>query len=178
MATTETEATANADYAAQIDQFEAHYDYNSDYLRELLRASPEGYSRFGAVQPLAAHRDLLDPETHWLVRLAAMLYEDCGECLQLTVKMALEAGMDRGLVTAALRMPDQLSRDQRDVYDYVTAVAAGDDVPVEMDERIRKRFDTGQLLEMGLAISAMKFFPTIKRAAGYAKSCKLVEITV
>ncbi len=178
MATTETEATAQADYAAQIDQFEAHYGYNSDYLRELLKTSPEGYAKFSAAQPLAAHRDLLDPETHWLARLAAMLYEDCGECLQLTVKMALEAGVDRNLVTAALRAPDDLSPEQRDVYDYVTKIAAGDEVSGELNERIRKRFETGQLLEMGLAISAMKIFPTIKRAAGYAKSCRLVEIAV
>ncbi len=162
----------------QIDDFEKHYDYDSTYMRELLETSPDGYEKFAAFLPLAGHRELLDRDDFWIAKLAGMRSEDCGACLQLNVRMALEAGVDRELVSAAVRTPAELPEALRDVYDFATAVAANNLSDQALIERIEARFDKGQLLELGLCISTTKIFPTIKRAVGYAKSCRLIEIAV
>lgn len=166
------------DYSKQIDQFEAHYGYDSTYMRELLATSLEGFAKFNNFLPLAHHRELLDPEVSWIARLAGMRCEDCGECLQLNVRMALEAGVAQELVAAAIRDPQDLPENLKDVYDFAIAVATNDLTDTQLIERIEARFDKGQLLEIGLCVGTAKIFPAMKRAVGSAKSCRLMEITV
>jgi len=167
-----------AAYRTEIDNFEAHYKYDSTYMRELLDHSPEGFAKFNSFMPLSSHIEKLKLEDYWVAKLAAMQVEDCGECLQLNVRMALEAGVPKTLVQAAIQggrdLPDQL----RDVYDYAKSVANHELVDNELMDRIEARFDKGALLEFGLCIATAKVFPTIKRALGYAKTCSLVEIEI
>jgi len=96
------------DYRQEIDQFEEHYRYDSTYMRELLETSPEGYAKFHAFQPLASHRERLSRESFWVAKLAAMKTEDCGHCLQLNVRLALEDNIPKPLIEAVLRGGDGL----------------------------------------------------------------------
>ena len=79
------------EYRRMIDDFENHYNYDSTYMRELLESSQEGFARFNNFLPLSSHREKLNTEDYWVAKLAAMQVEDCGDCLQLNVRMALEA---------------------------------------------------------------------------------------
>ena len=164
------------DYRNEIDNFEAHYKYDSTYMRELLDHSPEGFAKFNSFLPLSSHREKLKPEEYWVAKLAAMQVEDCGECLQLNVRMALEAGVPRALVQAVIRRGRDLPERLRDVYDYARSVANHEMVDNELMERMEAGFDKGALLEFGLCIATAKVFPTIKRAVGYTKACSLIEI--
>lgn len=162
----------------QIAQFEAHYKYDSTYLRDLLEYSPEGFAKFNNFLPLARHHEKLSSNDYWVAKLAAMQAADCGECLQLNVRMALEAGVARELIQAALRGGDALSADLRDVYCYAKSVAANLPVDEDLRDRIEARFDKGALLEFGIAIATAGIFPGIKRALGTAKACGLIDIEV
>ncbi len=163
--------------AQQIEQFESHYDYDGGYMRDLLASSPAGYEKFDAVMPLVQHRELLDVDTYWVARLAAMKVGDCGDCLQLVVKMALESGISKTIVNAVLHSPDRLPKALQEVYVLATVVAENkmDDT---MAKKIESRFNTGQRIELGLCIATTLFFPIIRRAGGYANQCRILDIAV
>jgi len=165
-------------YRQMIDDFESHYHYDSTYMRELLESSLEGFARFNDFLPLARHQEKLGAEDYWVAKLAAMQVEDCGECLQLTVRMALEGGVSKAIVEAVLNGGGALSADLKDIYDYARCVASNDTIEAELMDRMTARFDKGALLEFGLGIATAKVFPTIKRAVGYTKSCSLMDIEV
>jgi len=160
----------------QISEFETHYRYDGTYLRELLTTSPEGYDRFSNFMPMARHREKLGLDEYWVAKLATMQVADCGECLQLNVRMALEAGVPKELVEAVVRGGHALPERLRDVYRYARNVAGHDAVAADLMDQMIARYDKGSLLEFGLCIAAAKVFPTIKRAVGHAKSCRVIEI--
>lgn len=162
----------------QIDDFEAHYQYDSTYMRELLEHSAEGFAKFNAMVPLSSHQEKLSNEDYWIAKLAAMQVEDCGECLQLTVRMALEQGVDKPLIAATINAASTLPENLKDVYYYAKAVAAHTTIDSELMDRIKTRYDKGMLLEFGLCIATAKVFPTIKRALDYTNSCSLIKIEV
>lgn len=170
--------TNKADALKQIAQFEAHYNYDSTYMRDMLEHSPEGFAKFNNFLPLARHHEKLSNNDYWVAKLAAMQAADCGECLQLNVRMAREAGVARELIQAAVRGGDALPADLCDVYRYAKNVAAN--VPIDEDllDRIEARFDKGALLEFALAIATASVFPVIKRALGQAKACSQINIEV
>ncbi|QDV18553.1 hypothetical protein Pan153_32120 [Gimesia panareensis] len=165
-------------YLQEIADFETHYQYEADFMRELLAESPDGYAKFAEILPLARHRERLNTEAYFIAKLAAMQVEDCGTCLQLCVRFAREADVPREIVEAVLQGGSGLSADQRDLYDFAVQVASSSDLEPGLQQRIQDRFDRGQLLELGLCIATAKVFPTIKRAAGYLTSCRLMEIEV
>lgn len=166
------------DYRTELDEFEAHYQYDCTYLRELLAHSPTGYAQFAAFRPLASFREKLGPDVYWIAKLAAMQVEDCGECLQLNVRFALESHVAHEIIEAVLQGGDGLSDELRDLYDFSVQVASSRELDPALAQRIESRFDRGALLELGIAIATAKVFPTIKRAAGYANRCRLIEIEV
>ncbi|TQV88324.1 hypothetical protein [Aliikangiella coralliicola] len=161
-----------------INEFETHYGYDSQYMRDLLKTSPSGYQKFSDMLPLARHNELLDAESYWVSKFAAMKVQDCGECLQLNVKMALESDIDTEIVVAAVKDPDSLSNDLRDLYDYSTSIAKNEASDNALTDRMKARFSKGQLLEIGLSVSTAALFPTIKRALGITKSCSIIDISI
>jgi len=166
------------EYRKLIDDFESHYNYDSSYMRELLESSQEGFAKFNNFLPLSSHQEKLNTEDYWVAKLAAMQVEDCGDCLQLNVRMALEAGVSKPIVEIVLRGGSKLPDALKDIYDYAKYVASNEIIDSELADRITARFDKGVLLELGLCIATAKVFPTIKRALGYTRSCSLVEIEV
>jgi alkylhydroperoxidase/carboxymuconolactone decarboxylase family protein YurZ len=169
---------SKAEALKQIHEFEAHYKYDGTYMRELLEYSPGGLAKFNNFLPLSSHIEKLSPEDYWVAKLATMQVEDCGECLQLNVRMALEAGVSKALVRAAIKGGNELPEHLKDVYLYAKSVAKHELVDNDLMDRIEVRYDKGSLLEFGICIATAKVFPTIKRAVGYAKACSLIEIEV
>lgn len=166
------------EYRQMIDDFESRYKYDSTYMRELLEHSPGGFTKFANFLPLSDHREKLSPEDYWVAKLAAMQVEDCGDCLQLNVRMALEAGVSRPVIEAIVNRGSVLPQNLMDIYDYAKSVAGHALIDSGLMDRIDARYDKGELLEFGLCIATAKVFPTIKRALGYVRSCSLVEIEV
>jgi alkylhydroperoxidase/carboxymuconolactone decarboxylase family protein YurZ len=167
-----------AEALQQIEQFEAHYNYDGTYIHELFEHSPDGFAKFSDFLPLARHREKLDANDYWVAKLAAMQVADCGECLQLNVRMALEAGVPKDLVHATLGGGEALPEDLKPVYRYATRVAGNEQVDDELMAWMESNYGKGGLLEFGIAIATAKVFPIIKRAVGYAKSCRLIKIEI
>lgn len=166
------------DYRKMIDDFENHYNYDSTYMRDLLESSLAGYEKFSNFLPLARHRERLGTEAYWVAKLSAMQVGDCGDCLQLNIRMALESGVEKPVIESVLNGGDTLPAELNDIYHYAKQIASNDSVAPELLDRISERYDKGDLLEFGLCIAAGMVFPVMRRAAGYAKSCSVMEIEV
>ncbi|MGL6162271.1 hypothetical protein [Microbulbifer sp.] len=164
------------EHLQNLESFSSHYRYNMNYLKEFLQSSPEGYQKFADFRPLSYHREFLSLEVYWVSKLAAMQVADCGECLQLNVRMALEAGIERPLVQACLQGGSRLPENLKDIFDFATAVASYRNIDPQLEERIDAQLDKSQRIELGVCVATASVYPTIKRAMGYTQSCSLVEI--
>lgn len=167
-----------AEARKQIDEFETHYRYDGTYMRDLLDHSPVGFAKFNDFLPLSNHHEKLSTDEYWVAKLAAMQIQDCGDCLQLNVRMALEAGVAKPIIEAAIKGGSTLPDTLRDIYHYAKYVASNSVADIEVMDRIASRYDKGAILELGLCVATGAVFPTIKRALGYTRSCRLVEITI
>lgn len=165
-------------YAQELKNFEHHYQYDAGYLHEFLQHSPAGYEKFYNFRPLSQHRETLSLEIFWIAKLAAMQVADCGHCLQLTVRMALEAGVERRWIKATLDGGSNLPENLQDIYDFATSVASYQTVDPVLSERVNSELNKAQLIELGVCIATAAIFPTIKRALGYTVTCSLVELEI
>lgn len=159
-----------------LEGFSAHYRYDANYIQEFLHNSPQGYAKLHDFLPLAAHREFLPLDTYWVAKLGASQVADCGECLQLSVRMALEAGVDPQLVRACIHGGSGLPEDLKDVFDFAAGLANYRPTDPLLQERIKDQLDKSQRTELGVCVASAAMFPTIKRALGYAQSCSLMEI--
>lgn len=164
------------DYQKLINDFEQHYTYDGTYMRDLLETSPAGFAKFSNFLPLSSHRETLTVEEFWITKLAAMQVEDCGDCLLLNVKMALEDGVERAIINAALNHGEGLSPALQHLYNFATQIAANRHYDDAHFEQIRAQYDRAQRVEIGLAIASARVFPTIKRSLGYTRSCGLFSL--
>ena len=167
---------SSTDHLEQIEQFGEHYQYNTDYIREMFHHSPEGFEKFAAFLPLASHRETLEPDVFWVAKIAAMQVADCGHCLQLNIRMALEAGVSVDIVKAAVAGGSKLPEHLKDIYDFSASVVSITPAAPALEKRIHEQLNKAQQIELGICIATTAIFPTIKRTLGYTQSCNLVEL--
>lgn len=158
-----------------IDQFEKHYDYDCNYMRKMADASPKAFKTFVNFLPMGQVGSSLKPEVLWAAKIASMLTEDCGACVQLNIKMALEAGIDSKLVKTIVKSPSHLPDELKNIYDFAKAVASNTHEHSELQQQIEEYYTPEQVTELALSIASTKIYPTIKRALGDFQSCSLFE---
>lgn len=161
-----------------IEDFEAHYQYDAGFMKEMVQHAPNAYDHFQQFLPMARHREQLPLEVYWIAKLAAMMVEDCGACLQLNVRMAREQEVGVDLIQSTLAGGKQLPEHLQAVFHYAQQVAGQGNVDADLMQQIQNRYSRGQLLEMGLCIASAKVFPTIKRAINEKPSCALIKVEV
>ena len=148
-----------------------------DYLRYVVDVSPGAFLRFSSILPLANSRKVLPKEAWYVAQIVAAQDADCGPCLQIVVNLAQQDGVDPKLLNAALCgdchvMPPELV----DVYQFSQAVVAATADEQELRETLRKRYGERGLIELSFAIAASRIPPIVKRALGFAKSCRAVAV--
>lgn len=161
-----------------IAEFEAHYHYDAGFMKEMVQHAPSAYDHFQQFLPMARHREQLTAETYWIAKIAAMMVEDCGACLQLNVRMAREQNVDSHLIRAALDGGNDLPKPLKTVFHYAQQVAGQGSVDSDLMARIQSQYSRGQILELGLCIASAKVFPTIKRAIDDKPSCALINVEI
>lgn len=161
-----------------LDKQERALGASLDWMREILRQSLPAFLKFALVTPLGTHRKHLPKNAWHVARLATTLQEDCGECVQIVVNLALKDGVEARHLEAILRgrtnvLPPELAL----VDEFARLICSGGDSP-ELRERLKLTFGEDGFLELALAIATSRLIPTTKRALGYAQSCSLVRISV
>jgi AhpD family alkylhydroperoxidase len=150
-----------------------------DYLHHVVDVSPGAFLRFCSLLPFANSRKVLPKDAWFVAQIVAAQDADCGPCLQITVNLARQNGVDPGLIRAALAgdghdMPPEMV----DVFEFTRAVVSASGDEDALREALRKRYGERGLVELAYAIAASRIPPIVKRALGYAKSCRLVTVEV
>lgn len=161
----------------QIDAFEKHYDYDMGYARGMLRASRGAFLRFSLFSRFAQVREQVPAAPWFAARIAATLFEDCGPCTQLVLRMAEEAGVDAARLRAIVA-GDEAALDAETLLGLRFARAVltrAPDCGALHDEALRRWGERG-VVSLALIIANTRVYPTLKRALGYAHACGRVEV--
>lgn len=161
---------------AAIQAFAQQFDYDTGYLEQMLDASPGAYEAFAAAEPMSLFRRDLPLEAHFIARVAAMLGEDCGACAQLNLRMAVEAGVDRGLLAMMLEQPTALPALLGDVYRHTRDVAGHGQVDRERAARIRQGYGEAGFAELAVVIAGSRIYPAAKRALLRDEACQILSV--
>ena len=147
-----------------------------DYLRHVVDASPAAFLRFASIMPFANSRKVLPKEAWFAAQITTLRHEDCGPCLQITVNLAKQQGVDTELIRAVLdEDAAKLSREIADVCDFTKSVLACNDDSTLRDALCTRYGERG-LIELSFAIASGRIPPTVKRVLGHATSCSKVAI--
>src|SRR5690606_10595931 len=163
---------------ASIEAFLARYGYDASYMKEILAASPEALSVFNGFLPMASFRRVTPLNVYFTAKLAAFKQVDCGPCLELSVKMAKESGLDpqliRDILNPAVELPPLLQM----VRAFSNAVLQGSADVDELRLQLLTELGEAVMAELALAIAAPQIFPAVKRALGHYQSCALTPLEI
>lgn len=158
--------------------FGHQYHYDVSYMEALLEASPGAYKAFENAMGMSRCQKVAPAELLAIVKITTMKIEDCGPCLELSLKLGREAGVDESILLGALRGGKGLSPEHLEVHQYAKSVAANIPMEPELLIRLQERYGREVMAELAVVIAGVRIYPTIKRGMGYAQSCSLMpELT-
>ena len=163
----------------KLDSEEKKIGESVDYLRHIVDVSPAAFLRFASIMPFANSRKVLPTEAWFVAQTVAAQKEDCGPCLQITLNLARQSGVDAALLQSTLDgKSEELSPEMDDVYRFSKSVVDQSNEADLIRESLRERYGDLGLIELAYAIASSRIPPTVKRALGYAQSCSIVSVKV
>jgi hypothetical protein len=116
-------------------------------------------------------------EASFAAKISGAMAEDCGPCTQLTVDMALEAGMAKDQIEAVLR------RDHRAMnaatalgFRFADAVIRRSPDDDACRDAVRAQWGEKGVIDLTMALQMGRIFPMVKTALGYGKECRRVNV--
>jgi len=162
-----------------LEGFASHYDYDTSYMQNMLKEAPAAFETFEAFLPMASYSNKIEMDVLFVAKITAMQKEDCGACLQLTVDMAREAGVNKDLIKEVLfNEGKNLKEALKDVYAFTLAVVSKEEVDKNLYDKMKESYSKEIMVELALAIAATKIFPAVKRVLNNFESCSLIKIKV
>lgn len=150
------------------------------YMREMAQAKSPILLKLGKLAALHRSGHWEAPaEIRHFAALGATQQEDCGECLQIGVNLARAAGIDPALLQAVIDCrPDKLPSHLALAWRFGQSVAAN--APEMEDARmvLERRYGRRAIMELSYDLAMARFYPTVKRALGYAQSCTAIRLQV
>jgi hypothetical protein len=161
----------------RLDRQEEQLGESLDWMRHILRRSLGAFRKVVRFMPMADHRAEAPKDVWHIARIAAIRHEDCGPCLQIIVNEALHEGVAPAIVRAALSNDASALGPRLDLARrFAMAVAAHADESEDLRRQMVAEVGADAMVDLALAIAGVRVYPTIKRALGYATSCKLMNI--
>lgn len=161
----------------RIGRLERAYGYDATYLHEVAKVSVPAILKFGLFQIMAYHHEDLPRDLGFAARMAATLNEDCGPCAQLTVDMALEAGMPAETVAALMRGDLTAASDEARLgFGYGKAVAANTPEAVTLAEEVERRYGKRALVSLAYGVASARVYPALKRGLGHGAACTRIKV--
>jgi alkylhydroperoxidase family enzyme len=153
------------------------YGYDTSYLDHLLTESPAAFFKFAAVAKAAAHREVVPVDARFAAKITGAVAEDCGPCVQLTIDMALEAGMPKDQVEAVVRRDTgAMNASTRLGFQFANAVASHAADADQYRDAVRAQWGEKGVIDLAMALQIGRLFPMLKAALGYAKECRRVTV--
>lgn len=161
-----------------LRKMEKRYDYSFDYVRHLWHVSRGAWRRFSfGFMWFATGRDSLPADAGAVAGIVSTLHADCGPCTQITVNMALEAGVSPAILSAAVSgdlnaLPANLAL----IYRFTHAIVNGSYDAADMREDVLKLYGEKGLVDLASVIAAGQVYPTLKRTLGFGETCLKVTV--
>jgi hypothetical protein len=153
------------------------YGYDTSYLETMLDMSPSAFFKFAPLMFASRHREVVSIDASFAAKITGALAEDCGPCTQLTVDMALEAGMPKQQIEAVVRRDPSVMNSETVLgfrfADAVVRRSADDDV---CRDAVRARWGEKGVIDMTMALQMGRMFPMVKAGLGYAKECRRISV--
>jgi hypothetical protein len=150
-----------------------------DYQRDMAAASPGSALKLQEIARLVRENQSVPEPVAMLAALGAVMAEDCGDCVQIYVNLALKAGIDKAIVKAALenRLSD-LPADLKLGFCFGRVVSENDPMLLEKGAALEAKFGRKALVDLSLVIALARFYPTVKRALGHSRTCAEARVSV
>jgi hypothetical protein len=161
-----------------LARFEARYDYDAAYIRDLLAASPKAFGALQGVRKLASYRAGAPPAALAAAGLAATMSEDCGPCVQIGVRIAEENRVPADILRAILAGDTAaMGVDAALAYQFARSSLARDLEGADvLRDAVVARWGLQGLSAIALAMAASRVYPTVKYAMGHGKTCARVQV--
>ncbi|MEZ5975925.1 MAG: hypothetical protein R3F33_06855 [Planctomycetota bacterium] len=164
-------APDNEAVRGELREFGAHYGYDVGYMEQLLDDSRPAYDTFAAAMAMSMTREHLPVDAHYVACISALLADDCGQCTQLSIRMALEEGVDREVLRQLLEAPSELPTDLRLVHQLASQVVRGENGDSKTVAQLRKIYGDEAFGELTVNILGSRIYPALRRAMGAETAC-------
>lgn len=159
---------------AMIRYGEKKLGVSLDYMRDIAAHAPAAFRLLGRVSQLG--QSLKPSHAAHLAGLGAAMHDDCGTCVQIHINLARQDGVSedtlrRAVMGEAGTLPPPLA----EAFRFGEAVAANDPEMHEVRETLEAALGKRAVFEMAVGIGFARFYPTVKRALGHAKSCAVLR---
>lgn len=147
-----------------------------DYAYHLRDVAPSRLWRFTLIKAVEGGRKFTPADSYHAAGMAAAMVEDCGQCVQIHVNLALKDGVAPDVLRAlAARRLDEVPALVALAFNYGDATSRGV-MADELREQIRAAWGERGLIELAFTIATARFYPGLKRALGYAHTCERVVV--
>jgi len=139
-------------------------------LKDFAAAPGHLAEKFEQFMPLNTHQHAASAEQVAMARLGAVMAEDCGPCVEIAARGALQVGVPREAVQAALdgQLP---AGPARQAFAFAQAIALHDPAVDELGDAIEAEHGRAVRTELTVAAAVTRVHPAFKRGLGYAQSC-------
>ncbi|NTS77049.1 hypothetical protein HR060_09205 [Catenovulum sp. SM1970] len=161
-----------------INSMQHRYDYDAQYMQDMLSADTRAFIKYLAFQMMASHKANLSAEQLFAAKIRTIIRDDCGPCTQLMVQMAQEAGVKDSMLAADIALDmNNLPEDIALIVNFTEACLNREPLADDLREQIIKQFGQQGLVALSLAISSTRVYPTLKYVLGHGKTCSRVMIS-
>ena len=161
----------------RLAAFERKYGYDASYMHELMDTDFAGFRHYARAIGGGQYQGTLPRDAWYAAKLATMQHDDCGPCAQLSIDMALEAGVPAAaLQAAARREPETMPADMALAWRYADATLRHDPAADDLRPEVLARWGEKGLAALALAITLARLYPTLKYAMGHGKSCQRLTV--
>ncbi len=160
-----------------IRPFERSFNYDADYMRDVLAASPASFLKFSMLSGLVPRR-AAPAAALAAAGIATSLREDCGPCTQIGVDIAQRAKVPAAVLRGILA-GDTAAMGETAALAWRFANASLDrDMAVAdpLRDEIVRRWGQKALVSISLAMVTGRLYPTLKYALGHGKTCQRIVV--
>lgn len=149
----------------------------SAFFHELARAPGHAFEKMLHLMPATTHRHEVPADLFHMTRIGATLVEDCGPCAMTAAQGALQDGVDRNLVNAALA-GNPPEGDARTGFEFGQAIARQQAEAFVLGDTIEARHGRTVRLELAMTAATVRTYPAMKRGLGLSKACSITRLEV
>jgi hypothetical protein len=150
-----------------------------DYQRDMASAAPGSALKLQEIGRIVRENQSVPEPVAMMAALGATMAEDCGDCVQIYVNLALKAGIDKAIVKAALEhRTGDMPADLKLGFCFGRVVSENDPMLLEKGAALEARFGRKALVDLSLVVALARFYPTVKRALGHSRTCAEAKVSV